>query len=81
MTSPKKISIYVPEDVREVLDDVPNASAYIAESIRMRRRHEQTRTTLREAGYPVTDGGIERQRQRLKALDELNVEAIQAGEA
>ena len=81
MTSPpKKISIYLPDDIREVLDGVDNASAYVAESIRMRRRHEATRAVLRDAGYLVTDAGIERMRQRILALDALNAEAIAAGE-
>lgn len=80
MTSPKKISIYLPDDVREVLDGVDNASAYVAESIRMRRRHEATRNVLREAGYLVTDAGVERMRQRVYALDALNAQAIEAGD-
>ncbi|MBB5868669.1 hypothetical protein F4553_002048 [Allocatelliglobosispora scoriae] len=80
MTSPRKISIYVPDDVREVLDGVPNASAYIADSIRLRRRHERTRAVLRDAGYLVTDAGVERQRQRLQALDALNSQAVAAGD-
>jgi hypothetical protein len=77
-SSPKKISIYLPDDVREVLDGVDNASAYVAESIRMRRRHEATRNVLRDAGYLVTDSGIERMRQRVYALDALNAQAIEA---
>ncbi len=82
MTSPlpKKISIYLPEDIRETLDGVENASAYIAESIRMRRRREATRAVLRDAGYLVTDAGIDRMRHRLLALDVANAEAISAGE-
>ncbi|GHJ42779.1 hypothetical protein Cs7R123_01210 [Catellatospora sp. TT07R-123] len=80
MTSPRKISIYLPDDVREVLDSVDNASAYVAESIRMRRRHEATRAVLREAGYLVTDAGVERMRQRIYALDVLKAQAVQAGD-
>lgn len=80
MTSPRKISIYVPEDLVPVLDGVDNASQYIAESIRLRRRHEQTRAVLREAGYLVTDAGIDRMRNRLGALDQASADALSAGE-
>jgi len=79
-SSPRKISIYVPDDVREVLDGVDNASAYVAESIRMRRRREASRAVLREAGYPVADEGVERMRQRVYALDALKAQAIEAGD-
>ena len=78
-SSAKKISIYLPDDVREVLDGVDNASAYVAESIRMRRRHEATRAVLRDAGYLVSDAGVERMRQRVAALDALNARVIEAG--
>lgn len=80
MTSPRKISIYVPEDLVPVLDEVENASAYIADSIRMRRRHEATRAMLRESGYLVSDAGVQRMRERVRALDAQNAEAIAAGE-
>jgi hypothetical protein len=76
MTSPaaRKISIYLPDDVREVLDGVDNASAYVADSIRMRRRHEAARSVLRDAGYLVTEAGVDRMRQRLRALDAASAE-------
>jgi hypothetical protein len=80
MTSPKKISIYLPDDVREVLDGVDNASSYIAESIRMRRRHEATRGVLREAGYLVTDEGVDRMRRKLHDLDTRRAQSLGAGE-
>ncbi|HCT80139.1 MAG TPA: hypothetical protein DGT23_26965 [Micromonosporaceae bacterium] len=80
MTSPRKISIYLPDDVREVLDGVDNASAYIAESVRMRRRHENARGVLRSAGYLVTDEGVERMRRRVEALDSRKAKRIETGE-
>jgi hypothetical protein len=77
MTSPRKISIYLPDDVREVLDGVDNASAYIAESIRMRRRHEATRAVLREAGYLVTEQGVDRMRRKLHDLDHRRAQTLE----
>jgi len=80
MTSPRKISIYIPEDLVPVLEEVENASAYIADSIRMRRRQEATRAALRDAGYLVSEAGVQRMRERVRALDVQNAEAIAAGE-
>jgi len=67
--APRKISVYLPADVVEQLDSVENASAYIAESLRMRRRREAVRGLLRDAGYLVTEEGVERMRRKVAALD------------
>jgi hypothetical protein len=67
----KKIAISVPDDVAERLsaDDIDNVSAYITEAVRGRMRAEQTRKVLLELGFKITDEGVERMRQRVRALD------------
>ncbi|WP_051366976.1 hypothetical protein [Hamadaea tsunoensis] len=73
MTAPdrsRRLSITLPEDVAKVLDDQPNASAYIAESLRMRTRRETALRVVRDAGYEITQEGVDRMRAR---LDEMAV--------
>lgn len=72
----RKISISVPDDVAETLDGVDNASAYIAEAVRMRRDRETTRELMRRHGYEVSDTGVARWRRRLSELErQADVEA------
>ena len=66
----RKLSITLPDDVAEHLDNVPNASAYIAEAIRRRRRSERTRAMLASHGVEVTDEGIAAAGARLRALED-----------
>ena len=66
----RKLSISLPDDVAEHLDQVDNASAYIAESIRMRRKHERTREMMARHGIPVTDEGVTAAGERLRAVEE-----------
>jgi Arc/MetJ-type ribon-helix-helix transcriptional regulator len=61
----RKISITLPDDVAELLDREENASAYIAEAIRLRQQREHVRDFLARHGYEVTDEGIGRMRARL----------------
>ena len=61
----RKISITLPDDVAQLLDREENASAYIAEAIRLRQQREHVRDFLARHGYEVTDEGIGRMRQRL----------------
>jgi hypothetical protein len=65
----RRFSISLPDDVAAQLDRVENASAYIAECIRMRRRRDAVRKVLADAGYEITDEGVERMRQRLHDLE------------
>jgi len=65
----RRFSISLPDDVAEVLDHVDNASAFIADCIRQRRRRDQVRTVLAEAGYTITPEGVDRMRQRVRALE------------
>lgn len=65
----RRFSISLPDDVAAELDRVENASGYIAEAIRMRRRRERVRAVLADAGYEVTEDGIERMRHRVRDLE------------
>lgn len=72
MTAPersRRLSITLPEDVARVLDDQPNASAYIAESLRMRTRRESAVREVSQAGYEISAQGVDRMRARLEAAD------------
>lgn len=64
----RKLSISLPDDVAEELDRVDNASAYITEAIRLRRRRERTREMLERHGVQVTDEGVAAMGERLRAL-------------
>ena len=61
----RKISITLPDDVAELLDREENASAYIAEAIRLRQRREHVRDFLARHGYQITDEGVSRVGKRL----------------
>jgi hypothetical protein len=65
----RRFSISLPDDVAAELDRVDNASGYIAEAIRMRRRRERVRAVLTEAGYEITEDGIARMRRRVQDLE------------
>ncbi len=47
-----------------------NASAYIAEAIRMRRKREHTRHMLARHGMQVSDEGVAAAGERLRAVEE-----------
>ncbi len=64
----RRFSISLPDDVAAELDQVDNASAYVAEAIRLRRRRETVRRVLADAGYEVTDEGVAAMRQRVRTL-------------
>jgi hypothetical protein len=66
----RKLSISVPDDVAEHLDHVSNASAYITEAVRLRRKREHVRAMLERHGVPVTDEGVESMGERLRSLEE-----------
>jgi hypothetical protein len=65
----RKLSISLPDDVAAHLDNVENASAYIAEAIRMRRKSERLEAMLRSHGIYVTREGVERMKARLAEND------------
>jgi metal-responsive CopG/Arc/MetJ family transcriptional regulator len=65
----RRFSISLPDDLAAQLDRVENASAYIAECMRLRRRRDTVRKVLADAGYEITEEGIERMRQRVHELE------------
>jgi hypothetical protein len=65
----RRFSISLPDDVAATLDGVDNASAYIAEAVRLRVRREAARDVLADAGYQITDGGVRRLRARVRDLE------------
>jgi len=75
----RRFSISLPDDVAAELDHVDNASAYIAEAVRMRRRRERTREVLTNAGYRVTDDGVRRMRERVRDLEERLARRAESG--
>jgi hypothetical protein len=66
----RKMSIGLPDDIAAHLDNVDNASAYIAEAIRLRRRSERTRQMLARHGIAVTDEGVAAAGERLRAAEQ-----------
>ena len=64
-----KLSISLPDDVAKVLDDVDNASAYIAEAIVMRRERDTVAAMLKRHGHVVTAEGVAAWRERLAEMD------------
>jgi hypothetical protein len=66
----RKVSISLPDDVAAHLDNVDNASAYIAEAIRLRRKNERTREMLARHGIAVTDEGVTAAGERLRAAEQ-----------
>lgn len=67
----RRLSVTLPEEIAAVLDGVDNASAYIAEAIRLRNRQEDFRQFLAGQGIHVTDEGMNAARERLAAAEAL----------
>jgi metal-responsive CopG/Arc/MetJ family transcriptional regulator len=75
----RRITISLPDDVADRLDEAPNASAFIASAVRHTVRGEQTAGMLASAGIEVTEEGRERARQRLReARERLRRPEVQA---
>ncbi|MEV5211917.1 hypothetical protein AB0K35_31030 [Micromonospora sp. NPDC053740] len=64
----KKITISLPDDLADRLTDEPNASAYVAESLRRRVAGEKTREILRQVGFEITDEGVARVHAEMEQL-------------
>jgi hypothetical protein len=78
----KKITISLPDDLAERLAQEPNASAYVAESLRRRVAGEKTREILRSVGFELTDEGLARadaemEQLRASITPELRAQAAQ----
>ncbi|WP_405105715.1 hypothetical protein OG559_19460 [Micromonospora sp. NBC_01405] len=73
MTEPvqrfRKLSISVPEDVADRLEAEPNASAFVADTIRARIELEQLTNLNRDLGITVTAEGVARARARRLAVE------------
>lgn len=65
----QRFSISLPDDVARRLGEEENASAFIAEAIRLRMRRESLAQVIAGAGYTVTDDGKERMRSLLHAAE------------
>jgi hypothetical protein len=74
----RKLSISLPDDVAAHLDNVENASAYIAEAIHLRRKIERTRAMLARHGIPVTEEGVTAAGEKLRAAEERRRQRKQA---
>jgi hypothetical protein len=53
----------------------------VADAIRQRRRRENTRQVLANAGYQITDEGVAAMRQRVQALEARRTRRTTADEA
>ncbi|HCT77985.1 MAG TPA: hypothetical protein DGT23_15600 [Micromonosporaceae bacterium] len=76
----RKISITLPDEVAELLDKEENASAYIAEAIRLRQKRESVREFLARHGYTVTGEGMDRIGKRLADKKRRVAAKVAAGE-
>src|SRR4051794_4709383 len=64
----RRVTISVPADVAETLEQQPNASAYVAQAVRDRRRMDEYRAGLADAGVELTDQGMAESRARRLAV-------------
>jgi hypothetical protein len=71
----RKLSISLPDDLAEHLDTVDNASAYIADALRLRRKAERTREMFTRHGIHITDEGVQAAGERLRAAEERRRQA------
>ncbi|KXK59819.1 hypothetical protein AWW66_22335 [Micromonospora rosaria] len=63
------MSISVPPDVAERLEQEPNASAYITQAVRDRMRLDALDAELAHAGIEVTEQGVAEARARRAAVE------------
>ncbi|MCW3840417.1 hypothetical protein ONA70_09955 [Micromonospora yasonensis] len=75
----RRVTISVPDDVAEQLDQLParQVSAYVTEALRRRRVSDDMRTALRTAGHPEFPYDPIRAAQRL-ATRQVTPEAREA---
>ena len=75
----RRFSLSLPEDVGEVLDREPIASAYVAEAVRQRHKREKLFQTMAKHGYLITEKGMSRAGKRLADKQRQIAEATEAG--
>ena len=76
----RRFSISLPDDIAAELDHTDNASAYIAEAIRLRRRRDTTQAVLSHAGYRVSEDGIQQMRERVRTLEARRTRRNETGQ-
>ncbi|TYB99412.1 hypothetical protein FXF53_15710 [Micromonospora sp. WP24] len=70
MTKPvRKLSISVPPDVAERLEQEPNASAYVTQAVRDRMRLDAMDAELAHTGIEITEQGVAEARARRAAVE------------
>ncbi|MEU5565078.1 hypothetical protein [Micromonospora musae] len=70
MTTPvRKLSISVPPDVAERLEQEPNASAYVTQAVRDRMRLDALDAELAHTGIEITEQGVAEARARRAAVE------------
>lgn len=67
MSMSKRITVYLPDDVAERVEQAQNASAFIASAVRSAVRREEAAHALAEAGITVTPEGVAAMRDRYEA--------------
>jgi hypothetical protein len=67
--SVRKLSISVPPDVAERLEQEPNASAYIVQAVRDRMRLDALDAELAHAGIQITEQGVAQARARRASVE------------
>jgi hypothetical protein len=65
----RRLTISVPPDVAETLAEQPNASAYVTETIRARKRLDALRAEFAAMGIQVTEQGLANARARRAAVE------------
>lgn len=65
----QRVTVSLPDDVAQRLDQEPNASAFVTEAIRQRMVREQGRQMLIDQGFNITDEGVARARAILAEAD------------
>jgi hypothetical protein len=63
----RKLSISLPDDVAAHLDGAENASAVITAALRKHFMGQTVREQLRQAGFDITDEGVEEARREYDA--------------
>jgi hypothetical protein len=83
----RRITVSLPDDVAEYLDQHPNTSAVVTEAVRARMQQgATTRAMLKAAGFNITEEGVAKWREALRppteeqrAESRRRLDAIRAG--
>lgn len=61
----QRVTVSLPDDVAERLEQEPNVSAYVTAALREQMDREDVRSTLAEHGIQITNEGLARARHRI----------------